>query len=115
MNSKIIIKNILINAITILISFGLGLLFKDYWLGPITLACGFLNAYYMAIGKWQNYIYGLIFSVTYAIACFFNGLYGLVIFTIIVYIPIQIWGIINWVKNKQENTVATVGMVFSII
>ena len=105
MTKKIIFKNIFINLIAIAISFILGFIFKDYWLGSITLACGFLNAYYMAIGKWQNYIYGLMFCITYAIACFLNGLYGCVIFTILIYVPIQITGILNWLKNKQKDTV----------
>ena len=105
MKSNEIVKNILINTITIILAFSLGIIIKDYWLGPITLACGFLNAYYMAIGKWQNYIYGLIFSIMYAISCYINGLYGFVIFTILVYTPTQIFGMINWKKNKQNDEV----------
>ncbi|MBO7526607.1 MAG: nicotinamide mononucleotide transporter, partial [Clostridia bacterium] len=34
------------------------------------------------------------------------------IFTILVYTPIQIIGLINWIKNKQDNTVLTKSLSF---
>ena len=88
------------------ISFLLGYLFNDILWGGLQLAFGFLNAYYMAIGKWYNYIYGILFSIVYAYVCYVNGLYGLVIFTIIFYTPIQISGLIGWIKNKGTTEVA---------
>lgn len=103
--SKEKLRIILVYIFGITIPFILGILFHDYYLGPITLACGFLNSYYMAIGKWQNYVFGLIFSVTYGLACFYNGLYGMVIFTVLIYTPLQIFGIINWIRHKKEKQV----------
>lgn len=102
------IREILIPIITIIISAALGIIFEDYIIGTLSLVCGFLNAYYMAIGKWYNYIFGILFSVLYMYSCFVNGLYGLVIFTILFFTPIQISGIISWLKNKESNdTVST--------
>ena len=41
-------------------------------------------------------------------SCFVNGLYGLVIFTILFFTPIQISGIVSWLKNKEsDDTVST--------
>lgn len=102
------IREILIPIITIIISAALGIIFEDYIIGTLSLVCGFLNAYYMAIGKWYNYIFGILFSVLYMYSCFVNGLYGLVIFTILFFTPIQISGIVSWLKNKEsDDTVST--------
>ena len=87
-----------------ILSLLIGFSFKDL-VGGITLAFGFLNAYYSAVGKWINYIFGILFSIIYAYINFINGLYGLVIFTILVYLPVQIYGIINWIKTEDDDGV----------
>lgn len=102
---KTILIESLITILTIIISFALGIAFNDYIWGTLTLIFGFLNAYYMAIGKWQNYIYGILFTLTYTYICTINGLYGWIIFSIIFYLPVQIFGFINWFKNKNDETV----------
>lgn len=104
-NKKIDTKEIIIILITIVISFILGIITQDYILGPLTLIFGFLNSYYMAVGKWQNYIYGILFTLTYACICTINGLYGWLIFSILIYLPVQIYGIINWFKNETDEVV----------
>ncbi|MBE5746319.1 MAG: nicotinamide mononucleotide transporter [Clostridiales bacterium] len=103
------IKNLIIIFATILISFVLGIIFNDYIWGSLTLIFGFLNAYYMAIGKWQNYIFGILFTLTYTYICTINGLYGWLIFSFIFYLPVQIYGIINWFKNTINKEVETKG------
>ena len=60
----------------------------------------------MAIGKWYNYIFGFLFAVVNAYICTINGLFGLLIFTIIFYLPLQVTGLINWFKNKKDTEVA---------
>lgn len=104
-NKKIPTKDIFIILATVIVSFGLGIIFDDYIWGSLTLIFGFLNAYYMAIGKWQNYIYGILFTLTYAYICTVNGLYGWLIFSLLFYVPIQIYGIINWFKNSTGTQV----------
>lgn len=91
--------------ITIIISIILGVISGDYFWGIITLIFAFLNAYYMAIGKWYNYIFGLLFSLSYAYVCGKNGLFGWVIFSIVFYVPSQISGMISWFKNKKDDVV----------
>jgi len=98
-------KDILIMVITIIVAVGLGLIFGDYVWGPITLIFGFLNSYYMAIGKWQNYIFGILFTITYTYICAINGLYGWLIFSIIFYLPVQIYGVFNWFRNKKDKVI----------
>ena len=88
---------------SIFISILIGIICKDYFIGTVTLICGFLNSYYAAIGKWQNYIYSIGFNIFYAYVCAINGLFGFLIFTLFVYMPIQIYGLINWLKNKNQD------------
>ena len=102
---KISFKECLIVLISIIISFLLGIVFDDYLWGSLTLLFGFLNSYYMAIGKWENYIFGILFTLTYTYICTINGLYGWLIFSVLVYLPINICGIVNWFKNKVDETV----------
>jgi nicotinamide riboside transporter PnuC len=86
---------IVVPFVTIVISIILGIIFKDNFLGVITLIFSFFNAYYLAKGKWYNYIFGLLASLSYGYICAINGLFGWGIFELIFYIPSQIYGIIN--------------------
>ncbi len=103
--NKFTLKDCLIILFTFAVSFAFGFVFDDYIWGILTLAFGFLNSYYMAIGKWENYIYGILFTLTYAYICTINGLYGWLIFSIIFYLPVQIIGVVNWFKNKKDEVV----------
>ena len=102
LTKKQITNYLIVPIITICVAVTIGILFNDIALGATTLIFGFLNAYYMAIGKPCNYIFGMLFSLTYALECYNNGLYGFVIFTIIIYTPIQVFGLINWIRHKTE-------------
>jgi len=105
MQKKNLLNLVIIPIITILVSTVVGILFKNSVWSIISLVAGFLNAYYSAIGKWYNYIYGIIFSFTYSLNCYFAGLFGFAIFTILIYTPMQLYGLINWRKNKQNSEV----------
>lgn len=98
-------KEFIVVVSSILISILLGIIFDDYIWGTLTLIFGFLNSYYMAIGKWQNYIFGILFTLTYTYICTINGLYGWLIFSLVFYLPFQIYGIVNWFKNKENDQV----------
>ena len=112
--TKKIFKTYLIPTLTIVISLVFGLVFKNDFLSILTLIVGFLNSYYMAIGKWYNYIYGLVFSITYGLICAFNGLYGWSVFAILFYIPSQVMGMINWRKNNENDVVKMRSFSFKI-
>ena len=104
-SKKLILREFLVVFLTLAISILLGIVFDDYIWGSLTLIFGFLNSYYMAIGKWQNYIFGILFTITYTYICAINGLYGWLIFSLIFYLPVQIYGIVNWFKNKEDEQV----------
>lgn len=103
--NKSLFNNFIIIVISFVVSFVLGIIFNDYIWGALTLCFGFLNAYYMAIGKWQNYIFGILFTITFTYICFMNGLYGWLIFSVLLYLPLQIYGLVNWFKNIQNEQV----------
>lgn len=105
LNKKTLIFEIIIPIAIACTSVAFALIFGDYLWGLLTLLFGFLNAYYMAIGRWYNYIFGILFSVVYSIVCYFNGLFGFAIFTVVAYTPLQIYGLIKWFKKKEDNTV----------
>lgn len=96
-------KNILYTVIIILFSLICGILTKDYFIGTLTLVCGLLNAYYASIGKSYNYIFGALFCLFNAYVSYINGLYGIALLSVIVFFPSQIYGYINWIKNKNKN------------
>lgn len=104
-SKKTLIYEIVIPIAIVIVSVAFAVIFHDYIWGLSTLLLAFLNAYYMAIGRWYNYIFGILFSILYSVICCFNGLYGFVIFTIFAYTPIQIYGVIKWFKKKEGNTV----------
>ena len=69
---KIRLREIVVIILSFALSFVIGAIFGDYVWGSLTLAFGFLNAYYMALGRWENYIYGILFTLTYAYICTIN-------------------------------------------
>lgn len=95
-------KNLLFPILITMLSAILGIVCGDILWGTLSLIFGFLNAYFMAIGKWYNYIFGFLFAIVYAYICTINGLFGLLIFTIIFYLPLQVIGLINWFRNKED-------------
>ncbi len=102
---KQILHYVVVPFISAGISFGLGAIFHDYIFGPLCLWFGFLNSYYMALGLVANYIMGLGFAAVYGYIGFSSGLYGLAIFMIIITTPMQIYGIVNWIKHRGEDAV----------
>ena len=88
------------------VSFGLGLIFSDqYMLGSISLFFGFTEVYFANIGSWAEKLVGIFENIMSMVICFFAALYGSVIFTVCIVIPILVFGIINWKKHEMDNEV----------
>lgn len=93
---------ILYFALTFIFSYGLGLIFKDrYLLGSTSLFLGFIQNYFMARGKWFEKIIGIFSIFASTIVCLLTGLFGSAIFSVLVYIPLSIFSLINWKKHKN--------------
>ncbi|MBQ7308281.1 MAG: nicotinamide mononucleotide transporter, partial [Clostridia bacterium] len=98
---------IIISLLISIVSLVIGILSNSGIFGTISLWIGFLNVFYMSHGKWYGYCFGIIYSLIYAIMSYIEGLYGVVITTILFYEPIQILGLISWLKNKNPEFVKT--------
>lgn len=93
-------------VVSAIFSFGLGIIFKDkYFLGSISLFLGLVQVYFSSKGKWLEKLIGIFENLMTATICFFTALYGSVIFTVLVIIPISIFGIVNWKKHEKEKVV----------
>ena len=96
------ILNIIPIILIFLISF-ISTTFSNSIVGFLTLLFGLLNGYYAAIGKWYNYIYGILFVLLNAYVSFKTNLYGIATLSVLLYFPLQINGLISWYKNKNKN------------
>ena len=99
-NEKIL--NIIPIILILLISF-ISITFSNSIIGFLTLLFGLFNGYYAVIGKWQNYIYGILFVLLNAYISFKTNLYGIAILSILLYFPLQLNGLISWYKNKDKD------------
>lgn len=99
-NEKIL--NIIPIILILLISF-ISITFSNSIIGFLTLLFGLFNGYYAVIGKWQNYIYGILFVLLNAYISFKTNLYGIAILSILLYFPLQVNGLISWYKNKDKD------------
>lgn len=98
-------KIIIIPFIFIIISIILGFIFNDKIIGSIVLISGGLHIWYQMIGKDYNYLFGIIFNIINAYISYINCLYGIFIFSILVYLPLSIYGYFTWKKIKNNETI----------
>ena len=62
-----------------------------------------LNGYYASKFKRSNYIFGLLNYLLMGYVAFKNNIYGMFIFYIFIFSPMQLVGFINWKKNQDNN------------
>ncbi|MBP3635087.1 MAG: nicotinamide mononucleotide transporter [Bacilli bacterium] len=98
-NNKAIITTILI----IVFSFILGIISNDLYYGFIALLSGTLNIWLQANGKSSNYIFGCIFNLCNAYISYINNLYGLFFLSLVLYLPLNIYGFFSWNKSKKDD------------
>lgn len=97
------IKNTtIISIIIIVFSFIIGLIGNDFFIGFIALSSGIFNIWLQSIGKSSNYIFGCIYNIVNAYISYINNMYGLFILSILLYMPLNIYGFISWNKTKKE-------------
>lgn len=91
---------------TFCLSYGLGILFKDkYLMGSTTLFLGFTQTFFMTKGKWYEEFVGIFETIMSTLVCVFASMYGSAIFTVLIYIPLSIFNIVNWKKHENDNVV----------
>ena len=101
-------KKIFISVFTILGVFLLGWLVKDrYFLGSITLCFGMIQVTLMMKGSWRAELLALLETLFSVFIYFSNGLFGTVVFTVLVYLPMGVYSVFAW-KNNQQNGIVKV-------
>ena len=107
------LKTIAYFIATFLVSYGLGWIFHDKWfLGSTTLYAGFIQTYFLTKGKWFEEFAGMFETMFTAIVCGLSGLYGNAIFTVLIYLPLTIFSLVNWKKHDNDGEVALNKMTF---
>ena len=71
----------------------------------IVLITGILNSYYSSVGNKINFPIGVINNLALSYVAFKNNNYGLVIFNLLFFMPINIKGYFEWNKNSNKDVV----------
>lgn len=92
-------KYAFIVSICFVLSIVSGIIAKDLIIGGTILLSGLLCAYFASEGKRINYIFGLINYILMGYISLKNNLYGIFLFYIFIFAPLQIRGFATWKKN----------------
>ena len=107
---KIKLKQILIPLLVCIISTIIGLTTDNTLLGIIVLITGILNSYYGSIGNKINFLIGIVNNLVLSYIAFKNNNYGLVIFNLFLFMPINIKGYFEWNNNSNKDLVENRGL-----
>lgn len=80
-----------------------GVLTHDYILGTLVVMCGMFDCYLTSVGKVSNYIFGIGYTLISAYLYFMNGQYGLTFVSLFIFVPVQIGGVISWLKKMDRS------------
>lgn len=95
----------IISIIIIVFSFVMGIISNDIFFGFLALSSGLLNIWLQTIGKSSNYIFGCIYNIFNAYISYINNIYGLFLLSLILYLPLNIYGFISWNKSKDDDNI----------
>lgn len=96
-------KYAFIVSICFVLSIVSGIIAKDLIIGGTILLSGLLCAYFASEGKRINYIFGLINYILMGYVSLKNNLYGIFLFYIFIFAPLQVRGFITWKRNLNED------------
>lgn len=91
----------IVSLVCILFSIAFGILTNDLILGSSILLTGLLCAYFASEGKKINYLFGLINYLLMGYVSLKNNLYGIFLFYIFIFAPLQLKGFLSWNKNES--------------
>lgn len=104
------LKQILIPLLVCIISIIIGLTTNNSFLGMTVLITGILNSYYSSVGNKINFPIGVVNNLVLSYIAFKNNNYGLVIFNLLLFMPINIKGYFEWDKNSNKDLVENRGL-----
>ena len=96
-------KELIVIILSLIISIVTGIISNDLIIGGSILLTALLCEYYACEGKRINYIYGLINYLLMAYVAFENNLFGIFMFYILIFSPLQIKGYVAWYKNLNHD------------
>ena len=88
-----IIAGILINAI----------ITKDYWVAVVASICGITYSALAGKGVPLCYVFSITSAAFYSLLAYQNALWGNLLLNACYYIPMYVWGYIQWKKNLAES------------
>lgn len=91
-------KGLLMVSTTITI--GLSIIWKDTPIGTVSAISGILSVILCAKGKSINYLFGVLYTVTFVYMAYENKFYGQMIINAIYYLPMNILGYFMWNRSK---------------
>lgn len=81
----------------------LGIIFESSALEVFSTSISLTSALLIAKGKIDGYFVGLAGIVAFSIVCFQTKIYGEVIVQLAIYLPVTVFGIYSWAKNKHND------------
>lgn len=104
-----LLKKSIIILLTVATVFFVGWLCDDkYFLGSFTLCFGLVQVTLMLKGSWTAELLALIECFVSCFIYWTNGLFGTIIFSIIVYIPLGIYNVFSWKKSQNADGVVKI-------
>lgn len=103
-------NQIIVPILVCIISIIIGIFSKNTFVGMIVLITGILNSYYSSVGNKINFPIGVINNLALSYVAFKNNNYGLVIFNLLFFMPINIKGYFEWNKNSNKDVVENRGL-----
>lgn len=91
-------KGLLMVSTTITIA--LSIIWKDTPIGTVSAISGILSVILCAKGKSINYLFGVLYTVTFVYMAYENKFYGQMIINAIYYLPMNILGYFMWNRSK---------------
>ena len=82
-------------------------------IGILLILFSILNSHYASNFKRVNYIFGIFCYILMGYIAFINHIYGMFIFYLLIFSPLQLFGFINW-KKKQDKNKNVIPRTFSI-
>ena len=88
-------------ALTTLIT--LSILFNSNIIDLLTSILTIIMCLLLTKGKFTGHIVGIIATILYVISSTFVGYYGEVIISIVLMLPMGVWALISWLKNRRND------------
>ena len=98
--------------VSTIITISMSIVWKDSFIGIISAVAGIISVILCAKGKSSNYLFGLLYTVTFIYIAYQNKFYGQVMVNTLYYVPMNILGYIMWNKSKDnsDDDIETVSM-----